>query len=397
MTAQANPSPKLAHDTPVRVWDLPTRVFHWSLACSFAVAWITSESDRWLALHVFCGYAMAALVAFRLVWGFIGTRYARFAQFAYGPRAAWDYALQVLHRSAPRHLGHNPAGSFAIFCLLGLALIVALSGVFTLGGEEGHGLMAPAFATMGGRWAKGLHEIVANAMMGLVLVHLAGVVVESWLHRENLARSMLTGIKRAAANTPGVARHVTVALALALSLGGLALWWFAYALPVPAGTAVAGVAPASAAAASVSEPVPFKGPALPTSARWNDECGSCHLAFHPSLLPARSWQRLLADTAHHFNNDLGLDTATLDALRTFATANAADRQQTEAAMKIVASLDGAQAPLRITDTPYWMRKHREISKTVWASPKVKSQSNCSACHLDAESATFEDGAMRMPG
>ncbi len=95
----------------VKVWDLPTRLFHWLLAGSFAVAWVTHEHDRYLDIHVFAGYLFLGLLLFRLAWGFTGGRYARFRAFRYRWSAAWDYLLMALRGRAQRHLGHNPAGS----------------------------------------------------------------------------------------------------------------------------------------------------------------------------------------------------------------------------------------------------------------------------------------------
>ena len=106
------------------IWDLPTRVFHWSLAISFALAWLTAESDAWLTLHVFCGYLMFALVVFRLLWGMVGSHFSRFANFWFAPSQVLAYLNQLRRGQAPRHIGHNPAGSLAIYLLLALALAV---------------------------------------------------------------------------------------------------------------------------------------------------------------------------------------------------------------------------------------------------------------------------------
>jgi cytochrome b len=168
----------------IKVWDIATRAFHWLLALSFAGAFATAESERLRDVHVVLGYAVAGLVAFRLLWGFVGPRYARFASFAFGPRAVAAY-LRSLLSGAPKHfVGHNPAGSWVIFALLGLAAISALSGYGT-------------YNDMGGHFLEELHEGASEAMLGLVFVHLAGVVVSSLLHRENLVRAMVTGRKRA--------------------------------------------------------------------------------------------------------------------------------------------------------------------------------------------------------
>jgi cytochrome b len=360
------------------IWDLPTRLFHWTLSLSFAAAWLTSESDPWLAVHVFVGYLMLGLVGFRLLWGVIGSPYARFRSFWFGPRAALAYLRQVLHGQAERHIGHNPAGSLAIYALLLLTVVIGVTGILTLGGEEQHGLAAGWLSVAQGGQMKALHEAAAIGMLLLVLGHIAGVLVESYLHRENLARSMLTGYKLAATTPPLTRPRAGVAAVMLGLILVFATWWF-----WPADQRLA-------------PNLAFTGPQLADNAQWREECGSCHLAFHPSLLPARAWTRLLAGQAQHFGSDLALDEPTRQALQDFLAANAAERQQTEAAVKILQSLAPGERPLRITDTDYWVRKHREITPAQWAQSSIQSKANCAACHQDAQAGTFEDGAMRIP-
>ena len=169
-------------ETRILVWDLPLRVFHWLLAASFAGAFLTGESERYRDLHVALGYMIGGLLAFRLLWAFAGTRYARLSSFTFGPAAVLRY-LRSLPTGKPLHyVGHNPAGSWAIYALVLLGVAVGVSG---------YGVHAGA----GGHWLEELHEGLANAMLALVIVHVAGVVVGSVLHRENLALAMLTGYK----------------------------------------------------------------------------------------------------------------------------------------------------------------------------------------------------------
>lgn len=192
----------------VLVWDLPTRVFHWLLAGSFVGAFLTAESERWRDLHVLLGYTVLALVLFRLIWGVVGTRHARFSSFLFGPRRVADY-LGALASRRPRHfVGHNPAGSWAILALLVLALVTAATGF-------------AAFYAFGGDAAEELHEAAANAMLYVVLVHVAGVIVGSLVHRENLAWAMVTGIKRGAAQDAIARSRRLVALGLLAAVVGL--------------------------------------------------------------------------------------------------------------------------------------------------------------------------------
>jgi cytochrome b len=166
----------------IRVWDLPLRVFHWLLALSFAGAFLTSEGEGVRDLHVVLGYTVAVLVAFRLVWGVAGSRYARFRSFAFGPQAVRAYLASLLARRPLHYVGHNPAGGWAIYALLALGLCVSATGY-------------AVHVDAGRRWLEGLHESVSDIMMALVIVHVAGVLVASWLHRENLVAAMVTGYK----------------------------------------------------------------------------------------------------------------------------------------------------------------------------------------------------------
>jgi len=170
---------------PTRVWDLAVRLFHWSLVASFAVAWISAE--EWQDLHLWAGYAAAALVAFRLVWGLAGTRYARFRQFVRRPRVVVAYLRDVLSGREARYLGHNPAGGAMI-----LALLLALAGLCLTG------WLYTTDAYWGVEWVEETHELLANLLLALVGLHVLGVLLASLRHRENLVRAMVTGRKRPA-------------------------------------------------------------------------------------------------------------------------------------------------------------------------------------------------------
>ena len=167
----------------VRVWDVFVRVFHWSLVILFVAAFVTGDGSE--RLHIAVGYAIAVLVALRIVWGFVGTRHARFASFVHGPRAVKRYLLSLVSLHPERHVGHNPAGGWAVLALLGLGAVTALTGWLN-------------FNDYGGHWLEELHEGAASAMLALVFVHIGAVVVSSLIHRENLVRAMLSGFKRRA-------------------------------------------------------------------------------------------------------------------------------------------------------------------------------------------------------
>ena len=372
---------------PTLIWDVPTRLFHWALASSFAVAWLTAESDPWLAVHVFCGYLMLGLVGFRVVWGFAGSHFSRFASFALSPSRGLAYLKEVMAGRAARYVGHNPTGSLAVYLFLALTVVIGVTGILLLGAEERHGPAAGWFSFAQGDGFQQVHELAAVVMLVLVGVHITGVLMESRVHRENLARSMVDGHKLASPDTPAGQPHKRVAWLVLLVVLGFGGWWFAYALHNQW---------AALTGQTVVRQVPFVGSKLADNTVWREECGSCHGVFHPSLLPARSWQKMMAEQDQHFGSDLALDGPTSQAVQAFMVANAAEQQATEAAYKIGRSIPSDAAPQRITETPYWIRKHREMSAADWANPLVKSKANCAACHNDADAGTFEDGAMLIP-
>ncbi|HHH36075.1 MAG TPA: cytochrome B [Gammaproteobacteria bacterium] len=181
----------------VKVWDPLLRIFHWLLAGAFFVAYLTE--DELLTPHVWAGYLIIGLLVFRLLWGFIGPQHARFSDFVTPPRVALEYLKGVFNARARRYLGHNPAGGWMIVLLLVMLVLVSATGLMVYAAEEQAGPLAAVLGAVGEGWEEAFeetHEFLANFTLVLVFIHLGGVIVESLLHRENLARAMITGYKR---------------------------------------------------------------------------------------------------------------------------------------------------------------------------------------------------------
>jgi len=145
------------------VWDPFVRLFHWSLVSFFALTWISA--DEWDRLHEVTGYIVAGLVGLRVIWGLIGTRHARFSDFVYGPQKVLAYLRDNLRGKAKRYRGHNPAGGAMVVALLLCLVVVSVTGIILA--------TDVAFA---GDWVEDLHEVTANLTLGLVLLHIVGVV-----------------------------------------------------------------------------------------------------------------------------------------------------------------------------------------------------------------------------
>jgi cytochrome b len=228
--SHADKSRTAATEQRILVWDAPVRAFHWLMVLSFAGAYLTAESERWRLVHVTLGYTMAGLVAFRILWGLFGTRHARFTTFVRGPRAVVRYLGSLLHGRPEHHAGHNPAGALAIVALLVLAIAVAASGWGT-------------YNEVAGDWLEDLHEAAANVMLAIVGVHVAAVLLSSWLHRENLVGAMISGRK------PGLpqdgVRRAWRSVAVLMLAAVLGFWWLQWK-DAPTGGVLAGPPAASA-------------------------------------------------------------------------------------------------------------------------------------------------------
>lgn len=193
-----------------RVWDPLVRTGHWVLVAGFATAYLSEGEPEWL--HSWAGYAIAFVVAFRILWGFVGPRRARFSDFVTGPARVLGYLRDLATGRAPRHLGHSPAGGAMTLALLAALALTAASGMATLAMEEGRGPLAGIVAhertvedgsgavregdETGEIWEE-VHEIAANLTLVLIVLHVAGVALASYAHRENLVRAMVTGAKHA--------------------------------------------------------------------------------------------------------------------------------------------------------------------------------------------------------
>lgn len=202
----------MPHQGQIKVWDLFVRLFHWTLVATFAVAY-TTEDDT-IFFHVWAGYLVGGLVLARIVWGFVGPKHARFSDFVCGPFRAWRYLIDLPRRRAERHIGHSPAGGVMVLMLMAGCLLTVWTGMQQYAAEEGKGPLAGETPVIAQALADAddngehdddeegddeegddIHEWIAHFTFLAVLFHIAGVVLASIMHKENLVRSMITGRK----------------------------------------------------------------------------------------------------------------------------------------------------------------------------------------------------------
>ncbi len=206
------------NDNTIKVWDIFIRIFHWSLVASFFIAYLTAEEENlW---HIYSGYTVLGLIIFRAIWGFIGSKYARFSSFLYSPAEAIQYLKELMKKKPTHYVGHNPAGAYMIFALLLSLFVVTLSGLKLYAIEEGLGPFAEItseFSIIDNVYAdederddgyekeneqeeefwEEIHEASTNFTLFLIFLHISGVIVASRLHHENLIKAMITGKKKA--------------------------------------------------------------------------------------------------------------------------------------------------------------------------------------------------------
>jgi cytochrome b len=166
----------------IPVWDAAVRILHWTLVLSVAAAWLTRHSPgRW---HEWLGYGALAVVVARAIWGFVGSRYARFADFIRSPSITVAYARDVLSAREARYIGHNPLGGWMVVALLAMVALVGATG-----------WLYTTDRFWGVEWVEELHETLSNILFAIVALHILGVVFTSVRHRENLPAAMLHGRK----------------------------------------------------------------------------------------------------------------------------------------------------------------------------------------------------------
>lgn len=359
------------------VWDLPTRLFHWLLVVAVSTALATEfiAPPSWLNWHIAAGYGIAVLLLFRFVWGVFGSPYSRVASFLYRPRQVIAYLRELLALRPPHHVGHNPAGAAMIFALVAVLTALVVTGFIVLGGQEKQGPFAGLTSFAVGSGVRGLHNILAYALIAMVVAHLAGVLADERLHGSALVRAMITGWKRVPVRLPLRPAEPARLLAAALTFAALFV-------------------PATGGLMLLSR-LPARGvPAMSPDRAWASECGSCHEAFHPSLLPRASWAAIMAGLDDHFGEDASLPPAAAAEIGAFLQTYAAEAWDTKAArlLSTVAPAD----PLRITAAPFWIRRHRRIDPALFAAAPVKAKSNCTACHRDAATGRFDPQAILLP-
>jgi Dihaem cytochrome c/Prokaryotic cytochrome b561 len=261
-----------------------------------------------------------------------------------------------------------------VFALIAVLSLIVASGLAVLGGQFKQGPLKAFLSFASGAQIKEVHSLFAAVMLALIGGHIGGVIFESWRTRENLAHAMVSGKKRG-----GFAHEMpTHAVRPGLALGGAGLLAM---ILIPAGSALMAMPP--------------KG-IVPHGAdpAWKEECGACHIAFHPSLLPAASWAALMGGLDNHFGEDASLDPGKAKRIAAFLVSHSAETQDSLPAN--VFRRVNPERPMEITATRFWRRKHDSIPASAFSTKRVGAKQNCGACHGDAATGMFAPQAIAIP-
>jgi len=195
--AKIQVAPESNASVMIRIWDLPVRLFHWTLVAAVAMMWVSAECE-WFTIHLWLGQGVLALMVFRLIWGVVGSRTARFASFVKAPREAIAHLAEL--RAALRggagpapHLGHNPAGAYMVLVLLALVLTQAVSGLFASDDILVEGPLNRLVPAVIADLATLVHSLVFDLIVVAVVLHVCAIGVYRWLLGQDLVRPMISG------------------------------------------------------------------------------------------------------------------------------------------------------------------------------------------------------------
>lgn len=209
----------------IRVWDLPTRLFHWLLVTFVLVSFVTGTiGGAWMPYHIRSGCAVLGLLMFRLVWGFVGGRHARFSAFVRAPGAVLRYARTLFKTAAPRHLGHNPLGGWSVLAMLLVLSVQAVTGLFANDDIFTEGPLYSWVSKATSDWLTHIHKLNQGVVLLLVGVHVIAVLFYLIMKHENLIQPMFTGCKRWYGQSEASGNHLgRAALAAGLVAAGIYL------------------------------------------------------------------------------------------------------------------------------------------------------------------------------
>ncbi len=353
------------------IWTFVNRFLHYFLILTFALAYLCADIDAWIYFHCVFGILFGAGVLLRIVWGFVGTKHSLFRDFNF--RGILEYLLSIFGEKK-HYVGHNPASSLAIVLMFVLGLGTMLSGMLQYGAEEQGGIFGYLFFEYNHFEAfEDLHAFCANALLGVIIIHICGSLIDKFINKNDALDSMISGYKR-------TIREESVALNYAQKILFVGYLVFLFVLLVYL------LFPNNVLLRSSTRNI-FAQEIL---REYTKECGSCHIAYAPYLLPKSAWDSMMSDLENHFGEDASLEQESHTIILAFLNQYSSDFVETKISSKIAKE---PQNIVAITKYPYWEAAHQDINPALFETQAIKSKANCQTCHKDAESGIFAKGVI----
>jgi cytochrome b len=365
-------------ENQVYVWPLCTRFVHWLIALSFTTAFILSFFEHRLNYHVGVGIIFGLMLSYRIIWGFIGPKYATFNTFKLNlSQLKYYFVEKIQNRYRKIPAGHNPASSWYTLIVLFVGAIIVITGMLLYGIQEGRGYLSilnenyHKFSSV----LLDIHIYASYTLLVWVIIHISGVLVEQFYHKTHMVNAMITGYKQtdgedAQLCTP---KNIVSFVIIALSL------WVFYVIAFDT---------QSPFVKSKFPEINFKE----ESPVFYNKCSKCHKIYPPYLLPQKSWLRIMDGLDNHFGEkitDQNISKENQIEISRYLIQNSSEHSTREAALRITESTL-EERPIAITKTQYWRDTHKDIPLSAYEDKKIKDKSNCFACHKDIEKGNLED-------
>ena len=375
----------------VFVWPVYTRIIHWLIASSFTLAFIFSLYENLLNLHVAVGIIFGLMLVYRIIWGFIGPQYARFATLKLSlEKLKFYFVEKVQNRYREIPAGHNPASSWFTIIVIVVGSVISITGLLLYGIQEGKGYLGflndHYYMHMHSLFV--VHQYASYTLLVWAIIHVAGVLVEQFYHKTNMIFAMITGYKKAKGEDSQTGKYKS----------GLT-WVFLIISTLVFYVSIDGRNNPFVVSKYTQHDYKHE------SFTYYSECGACHKPYPPFMLPSSSWKRIQGGLSNHFGeeispsmekgeNRISLNDQTV--IFNYLVNHSADTSTREISVKVMESLNGARGRKSITKIKYWKDVHSGISHDTFKSAGVKDKSNCFACHKNFDKGMLEDIDIAIP-
>ena len=354
----------------------PTRIFHFLLVIYVLAIFLISEEKNLLPLHVAIGYGILILIIFRIYFGFFGPLYSRFKDWPLSIKESFEFILNFFHPK--EYISHNPLASFAILAIVINLFLVVISGMLVYGIQEGIGVVSflndSLYKDM--NLYKDIHQLFSNILLGLIFIHISGVLVDRVLHKDKKTlNSIFNGYKNIKAKNSKLSNTQKIISSIFLTLAIITpLYLFSTN---------------NILMSSKYKKIDYEQ----ELEVFVEECASCHIIYPPHLLPKNAWNKIMDNLEEHFGDDASIDKDSNKIIREYLLKNSAQNSKKQVSINV---LNTYIEEIAISENKYWKDVHKNLEKSLFKSKKVKTKSNCKACHTNFENGIIENRDIDIP-